>query len=100
MQTGNSGADREERAEKQDMEQRILEQFLAKSRKHPPRPAWSHSSILIIRKEVVPFYYAIYDHEQERFVELQYRAGPTSPLRSITVPSNVQPGSRQMNKTP
>ena len=95
MQTGNGGVDRAERAEVLDMEQRILERFLAKPRKHPARPAWSHFSILIIRKEVVPFYYAIYDHELGRFVELQYRAGPSSPLRSIAVPGNVDPGTPQ-----
>lgn len=98
MQTGSSGTDREERAELQDMERRIMERFLSKPRKHPPRPPWSRTSILIIRKEVVPFYYAIYDHEQERFVELQYKAGPSSPLRSIEVPNTLQPGPQQSNK--
>ena len=98
MQTGGSGTEREERAEIKDMERRIVERFPSKPRKHPPRPAWSRTSILIIRKEVVPFYYAIYDHEQERFVELQYRTGPNSPLLSIPVPSTLQPGSRQADK--
>lgn len=98
MQTGSSGAEREDRAELQDMERRIMERFLSKPRKHPPKPAWSRTSILIIRKEVLPFYYAIYDHEQDRFVELQYKAGPSSPLRSIQVPSTLQPGNQQINK--
>jgi len=99
MQTGSSGAEREERAEIQDMERRIMERFIAKPRKYPPRPAWSRTSIVIIRKEVVPFYYAIYDHEQERFVELQYKASPSSPLRSIEVPSTLQPGVQRTKAT-
>ena len=98
MQTVSSGTEREGRTEIQDMERRIMDRFIAKPRKHPPRPAWSRTSIVIIRKEVVPFYYAIYDHDQERFVELQYRTGPLSPLRSIVVPSTLQPVSRQVKK--
>jgi hypothetical protein len=31
-------------------------------------------------------------------VELQYKAGPSSPLRSIEVPNTVQPGPQQNNK--
>lgn len=94
MHIGGIGTEREERAELQDIERRIMERFIAKPRKHPPRPEWSRTSILIIRKEVLPFYYAIFDHEQERFVELQYRVGLHSPLRSIQVPSTLQPGLR------
>lgn len=98
MQMGRKTGEHEELTEIQDLERRIMERFVSKPRKHPPRPAWSRTSILIIRKEVVPFYYAIYDHEQERFVELQYRAGTQSPVRSILVPSTVQPEAPKTHK--
>ena len=68
------------------MEQGLLESFLSKPRRTPARPAWSRTSTLIIRKEALPFYYAIYDHEQGRFTELQYRSTPLSPLRIIQLP--------------
>ncbi|MBK7286354.1 MAG: hypothetical protein IPI95_04180 [Flavobacteriales bacterium] len=38
-----------------------------------------------------PFYYAIYDHDLYRFIELQYRHGKDSPLFSIRIPDSMQP---------
>ena len=85
MQPGNNDRQAAEQAQT-ELEQRILEGFLSKPRAVPKRPAWSGHSMVIIRKESVPFYYAIYDHDLGRFTELQYRAGPGSPLRHIPVP--------------
>ena len=83
--------------EQREMEQGLLESFLSKPRRTPARPAWSRTSTLIIRKEALPFYYAIYDHEQGRFTELQYRSAPLSPLRIIQIPlsgTNTASGDR------
>lgn len=72
-------------------EQELLQCFLEKARPAPARPAYSRTSTIIIRKELVPFYYAIYDHDRCRFLELQYRNGKDSPLLSIHIPESMQP---------
>lgn len=46
---------------------------------------------MIIRKHVLPFYYAIFDHALHRFVELQYRFPQGSYLRTCNVPGDQQP---------
>ena len=47
--------------------------------------------MLVVRKEVVPFYYAIYDHDLGRFTELQYRISKDAPLRSVVLSPMLQP---------
>ena len=74
-----------------DFEQELLQRFLESTRPVPARPHYSRTSTIIIRKEVGPFYYAIYDHERLRFIELQYRTGKDSPLLSIPIPESMQP---------
>lgn len=72
-------------------EKELLQLFLERPRAVPIRPPCSRTSTLIIRKELVPFYYAIYDHDRYRFIELQYRHGEDSPLLSIPIPESMQP---------
>lgn len=74
-----------------DVEQELLRLFLKKERPVPDRPPFSRTSTIIVRKELLPFYYAIYDHDLSRFVELQYRNDKDGPLISIHVPLNMQP---------
>src|SRR5690606_8785333 len=61
------------RPQESDIGQELLRLFLHKHRPVPKRPAFSRTSTIIVRKELLPFYYAIYDHDLCRFVELQYR---------------------------
>ena len=74
-----------------DVEQELLRLFLKKERPVPDRPPFSRTSTIIVRKELLPFYYAIYDHDLSRFVELQYRNDKDGPLISIHVPLSMQP---------
>ena len=84
-----------------DLEQSLLQCFLDRSRPVPPRPPYSRTSTVIIRKEVVPFYFAIYDHDRFRFIELQYRNGKDSALLSIPIPESLQPPvTREDNAEP
>ena len=80
----------------QEFERELLLEFLGRSRTVPPRPSYSRTSTIIIRKELLPFYYAIYDHDLFRFIELQYRDGKDSPLHYIRIPDDMQP---PMNST-
>lgn len=74
-----------------DLKQELLRLFLQKRRPIPKRPALSRTSTLIVRKEFTPFYYAIYDHDQARFVELQFRSVKDGPLQSVLIPLGMQP---------
>ncbi len=74
-----------------DFERELLQRFLERSRPIPSRPPYSRTSTIIIRKEVLPFYFAIYDHDRYRFIELQFRLGKESPLLYIPVPESMQP---------
>ncbi len=69
----------------------LLRNFLGKERHVPARPHWSHTSTVIIRKQVLPFYYAIYDHDLHRFTELQYRGAMNEPMRRVPVPATEHP---------
>ncbi|MBK9421241.1 MAG: hypothetical protein IPN44_09310 [Flavobacteriales bacterium] len=69
----------------------VRESFLAKPRRVPTRPDASRTSILVVRKEVLPYYYAIYDHDLERYTELQYRLSLNEPLRSVVLSALMQP---------
>lgn len=71
----------------------VRDAFLNKPRQVPHRPEASRTSTIVVRKEVVAFYYAIYDHDLERFTELQYRETPDSPLRSVALSPTMQPGT-------
>ncbi len=74
-----------------EFEQELLHRFLERSLPVPSRPPYSRTSTNIIRKELLPFYYAIYDHDLYRFIELQYRLGKDSPLLAIRIPESMQP---------
>ena len=74
-----------------DVGQELLRLFLKKERPIPDRPPFSRTSTIIVRKELLPFYYAIYDHDLSRFVELQYRNDKNGPLMSVLVPTGMQP---------
>lgn len=74
-----------------EFEQELLQCFLERSRPIPKRPTYSRTSTIIIRKELIPFYYAIYDHDRYCFIELQYRSGKNSPLLSVPIPESMQP---------
>ncbi len=69
----------------------LLENFAANVRPVPKRPLHSRTSTIIIRKQVLPFYYAIYNHDLQRFVELQYRLGEDGTLRHLAVAQDRQP---------
>ncbi|MGV9014004.1 MAG: hypothetical protein ACOH13_15540 [Flavobacteriales bacterium] len=69
----------------------VRDSFLAKPRRVPMRPDASRTSILVVRKEVLPYYYAIYDHDLERYTELQYRLSLNEPLRCVALSSLIQP---------
>ena len=75
----------------EDLDKAVVDSFVGKRRPIPPRPARSRTTTVIIRKEVVSFYYAIYAHELGRFVELRYRPDPDAPMRSIPLPDSLQP---------
>jgi hypothetical protein len=77
--------------EYEETERKLVEGFLSRPRRIPKRPQWSRTSIVIIRKEALPFYFAVYDHDLSRFVELQYRSGPNASLRSVHLPDTMQP---------
>ena len=81
-----------------EFEQDLLHRFLDKARPVPTRPPYSRTSTIIIRKELVPFYYAIYDHDRYRFIELQYRHDKDSPLLSIRIPESMQPPAITKNQ--
>ena len=74
-----------------DVKMELLRLFLKKHRPVPKRPAFSRTSTLIVRKEFLPFYYAIYDHDLARFVELQFRSVKDGPLQSFPIPLGMQP---------
>ena len=74
-----------------DVKKELLRLFLQKQRPVPKRPAFSRTSTLIVRKEFLPFYYAIYDHDLARFVELQFRSVKDGPLQSLPIPLGMQP---------
>lgn len=74
-----------------DLGQDLLRLFLLKHRPIPRRPACSRTSTVIVRKELLPFYYAIYDHDLCRFVELQFRSMKDGPLRSVPIPLGMAP---------
>ncbi|HQV38121.1 MAG: hypothetical protein IPO60_00420 [Flavobacteriales bacterium] len=90
MEEQNTGRTSLERRDP-ELEQELLQRFLERSRPVPSRPPCSRTSTIIIRKELIPFYYAIYDHDLYRFIELQYRHGKDSPLFSIRIPDSMQP---------
>lgn len=75
----------------ENLDKAVLDAFIGKRRPIPPRPARSRTTTLIIRKEVVAFYFAIYAHELGRFIELKYRPNPEAPMRSIQLPDSMQP---------
>ncbi len=76
-----------------EFEKELLESFISKQRTAPARPASSRTSTVIVRKEIIPFYYAIYDHELKRYTRLMYRnANPRDPsLQTVPVPAEMQP---------
>lgn len=73
------------------LDELVLEAFLKKPRRVPTRPGASRTSTLVVRKEIVPFYYAIYDHDLGRFTALQYRPTKDAPLRSVALAPEKQP---------
>jgi hypothetical protein len=74
-----------------DLIRTVLSSFLSRARRSPRRPPRFTRSIVIVRKDVVPFYHAIYDHQRGRFVELQVpRPGSTNTL-IIPIPGDQQP---------
>lgn len=75
----------------QQLDLLVREAFLKKPRHVPARPEASRTSTLVVRKEVVPYYYAIYDHDLERFTELQYRLTPDGVLRTVPLSATMQP---------
>lgn len=79
------------RQQESDIGQELLRLFLHKHRPVPKRPAFSRTSTIIVRKEILPFYYAIYDHDLRRFVELQYRNVKDGPLLSVQIPAGMHP---------
>lgn len=82
-----------------DIGRELLGLFLQKHRPIPKRPAFSRTSTLIVRKEFLPFYYAIYDHDLARFIELQYRTVKDGPLLTVQVPMDVQPPGPAIRST-
>lgn len=76
-----------------EFEKELLESFISKQRTAPARPAASRTSTVIVRKEIIPFYYAIYDHELKRYTRLMYRnANPRdTSLQTVPVPEEKQP---------
>ena len=90
MEKQNAGRTAENQRDP-EFEQELLQRFLERYRPVPQRPPYSRTSTLIIRKELLPFYFAIYDHDRYRFIELQYRLGRDSPLFSIQIPESMQP---------
>ena len=74
-----------------NLEEALLRNFVSKPRQIPARPSFSRNSTIIIRKQVLPFYFAIYDHDLQRFVELQYRHAEGGPLETMLVPADMQP---------
>jgi hypothetical protein len=74
-----------------DLEARLLHNFVNEERPTPARPQWSHTSVVIIRKQVLPYYFAIYDHDLHRFTELQYREARNAPLHRVAIPATGQP---------
>lgn len=74
-----------------EVEEELLRCFTEKPRHIPARPAHSSTSVLVVRKEWLPFYYAIYDHDLKCFVALQYRHTRNAPMRTIRIPAQRQP---------
>jgi hypothetical protein len=74
-----------------EVEEELIRRFTSKPRRIPKRPPYSRISLLIIRKEWLPFFYALYDHDLHRFVELQYRHTANGPMRSVQIPPDRQP---------
>lgn len=74
-----------------NIEEALVRNFTGKPRQIPARPSFSRTSTIIIRKQVLPFYYAIYDHDRQRFVELQYRQAEGGPILKLKLPPDKQP---------
>ncbi|MBS1570411.1 MAG: hypothetical protein JST45_13365 [Bacteroidetes bacterium] len=74
-----------------ELEGALLRNFMHTERPVPQHPHWSRTTTVVIRKQVLPYYYAIYDHELHRYVELQYRVGRDAPLCHMDVPAEAQP---------
>jgi hypothetical protein len=75
----------------EELDEELLQCFLASPRRIPEQPHYSRTSIVVVRKELLPFYYAVYDHAVHRFVELQYRQGRNAPLHICPIPPETQP---------
>ncbi len=84
-------APRAEKHPPSDLEAELIRCFLAKPRSIPQRPSATHVSTLVIRKELLPFYFAIYDHDLGRFTALQYHTDPDAPLCSVALQPHEQP---------
>lgn len=83
-----------------ELVRRILLSFASRARRLPPRPRDFDRTIVIVRKDIVPFYHAIYDHARGRFIELHVpKPGAQSGVLVIPVPPEHQPpvlGGRPM----
>jgi len=77
-----------------DLERELLKHFAAKPRRIPKRPTCSPTSTVIIRRDLLPFYYAIFDHHLGSFTELRYRTSKAGPLLSVRIPPETQPIAR------
>jgi len=78
-------------ADENELIRRVLTSFLSRARRLPPRPARFDRTTVIVRKDIVPFYHAIYDHVRGRFVELQVPRPGGPGLIIIPVPTDQQP---------
>ncbi|MFT3886158.1 MAG: hypothetical protein QM724_12255 [Flavobacteriales bacterium] len=69
----------------------VLSSFLSRARRLPRRPTRFTRSIVIVRKDIVPFYHAIYDHVRGRFTELQVPRPGSNNTLIIPIPGDQQP---------
>lgn len=74
-----------------ELSERIVRSFLGRARRLPPKPRDFDRTTVIVRKDIVPFYHAIYDHARGRFVELQVPRPDGHGLLIVALPPDKQP---------
>lgn len=72
-------------------EELLLNALVSVARPVPRRPKYFTRSTVLIRRGPLPTFYAIYCHERNRFIELQYDLGDGRGRHVVAVPEDRQP---------
>ncbi|HEY0976274.1 MAG TPA: hypothetical protein VGE21_02295 [Flavobacteriales bacterium] len=77
-------------------EELLLQALVSVARQVPRRPKYFTRSTVLIRRGPLPAFYAIYCHERQRFIELQYDLNDGRGRQVLAVPEGRQPPFLQL----